>query len=97
MSTCPSCRSPEQAEHARAGSLEPTHAIVAPADLRPGVYTVAQAAQRLGISPRTARRLLRDDDFPVPTIRLGTRRVVSVAVLERFLDGPDEDEMGERL
>lgn len=96
MSTCPSCRSPEHVEHARVGSLEPTHTIAAPDQLRPGVYTIAQAATRLGVSARTARRLIAADDFPVPTIRLGTHRFVSVAVLERFLDGRGEDEMGER-
>ena len=70
------------------GSVQVPGTVQTPAsELRPGTYTIPEAAKRLRISSRTAYRLLRDGTFPVPTIDLRARRYVSIAVLERFLEG----------
>lgn len=49
--------------------------------------SVDRAAEILGISRSTAYELIRRDEFPVPVIRLGKRRVVSIVMLERLLAG----------
>lgn len=72
----------------KAGTLRDARSDV---DVCSGVYSLDQAARRLGFTYSTAWRRVKDGTFPVPVLRLGGRtRVVSVAVLERFLDGPGE-------
>lgn len=56
-----------------------------------GTYTIAQAAKRLGVSPNTAYRCIRDGTFPVLD-SLGQSPGCPFAVLERFLEGPVRDE-----
>jgi excisionase family DNA binding protein len=50
-----------------------------------GVYTVAEAATRLGIGRTLAYELIRSGAFPVPVIRLGRRIVVPRAALDALL------------
>ena len=57
-----------------------------------GVYTMAQAAQRLGITERHANRLAASGRFPVPTIKIGSRRRVTVVALESFLRGESDND-----
>lgn len=45
-----------------------------------------EAAQVLGIDPRTAYRLVARGDFPVPVLRVGTLLKVSRVQLERFIE-----------
>jgi predicted DNA-binding transcriptional regulator AlpA len=71
-------------------------------------YTVDEAAQALGISRGLAFDLIRQDEFPVPVIRLGTtsragttraprRIVVPRAPLDALLAGsPQRDRSGEQ-
>ena len=54
-------------------------------DLEVGVYSLAQAGKRLGISERRARELVAEGKFPVPTIKIGSRTRVAIAELEHFL------------
>ena len=49
--------------------------------------SVAEAAEMCGISERHLYELIRRDEFPVPTLRLGRRVVVPLAPLLRFLAG----------
>lgn len=56
-------------------------------ELTRGVYTVAEAAARLGVREETAHRWIREGTFPVPLLKVGARRRVSIAVLERYLEG----------
>lgn len=51
-----------------------------------GMYTLAEAAQRLGIRPRTALNWVNNGVFPVPVRRFGRNYRVVKAVLERFLE-----------
>ena len=53
---------------------------------RPLVCSVEAAAQALGIGRALAYRLIREQKFPVPVLKLGTRRlVVPLAPLEELL------------
>lgn len=53
----------------------------------PGVTDVKSAARRLGISKAHAYNLIRGGQFPVRTIRMGSRIVVPVAALDELLGG----------
>jgi excisionase family DNA binding protein len=55
--------------------------------LEKGTYSIAEAAVRLGVSARTARRLRLEGKFPVRVLKIGGRWKVLAAELERFLDG----------
>lgn len=46
--------------------------------------TLAEAAPRFGLSVGAARNKVADESFPVPTYKLGGRRVVDKAVIEEF-------------
>ena len=48
------------------------------------VYSVAEAAEVLGISESRMRQLARTDGFP--TIRVGKRLLISIKGLERWVD-----------
>lgn len=52
-----------------------------------GLYTFAQAADRLGIGLSQAYRLDNDGKFPVPVVTFGAVRKVRIAELEDFLRG----------
>lgn len=52
-----------------------------------GVYTVEQAAQRLGWSRATAYRRIADGSFPVPVIRRGRLTRVPCIPLDQLLAG----------
>lgn len=58
-----------------------------PEELEPGVLSLKQAGQRLGIAESTAYDLVKRGQFPVPVIKIGGRQRVLTAVLERFLNG----------
>lgn len=51
-----------------------------------GTYTVAEAAQRLGMGESTLYRLLEDEDCPIKHLRLGRRIFISRSVIERMLE-----------
>jgi excisionase family DNA binding protein len=51
--------------------------------------TLAQAAERAGISTRTIYRLDRDRALPFPVLTIGRSRKVPVAPFERWLAGGD--------
>lgn len=50
-------------------------------------YSVAEAAQRLGVSKGYAYELIKRGEFPAPVRTVGTRLVVVRADLERFIGG----------
>lgn len=52
-----------------------------------GLYTFAEASQRLGIGLAQAYRLDNDGKFPVPVLFVGAVRKVRVAELEHYLKG----------
>ena len=54
-----------------------------------GTYTVAQAAERLGIGRDLAYDLVRRDEFPSAVIKLGRRVLVVKAALDRLLSGQE--------
>ena len=54
-----------------------------------GTYSVAEAAERLGIGRDLAYDLIRQNSFPVATIRLGRRVVVVRSALDRLLSGQE--------
>jgi excisionase family DNA binding protein len=56
-------------------------------------YTIKEAAHLLGIGTRLAYELARDGQLPAR--RLGTRWVVPVAALERFLADVDRPSDGD--
>jgi predicted DNA-binding transcriptional regulator AlpA len=58
-------------------------------ELEPGVLSLKQAGQRLGIAESTAYDLVKRGQFPVPVIKIGGRNRVLKAVLDRFLAGED--------
>lgn len=58
-----------------------------PASLESGLYTMAQAGARLGVSERTARRWAATGEFPVHVHEIAGRYRVSVVALERWLAG----------
>lgn len=53
----------------------------------PDWLTIPQVAKRLGIHRSTASRLVAEGRFPMPTLLLGSKRVVSKRVYERYVDG----------
>ena len=55
--------------------------------IRAETVSLQEAAAILGTSPRHAYQLHRDRRFPVPTIRVGRRIVVSRRALQDLLDG----------
>ena len=61
--------------------------VFAADQLEPGVYSLKEAGQRLGIAESTAYDLVKRGQFPVPVIQIGGRNRVLKAVLERFLAG----------
>jgi excisionase family DNA binding protein len=60
-----------------------TTAIPGPA---PDLLTMSQAAERVGMHRDTLYRLARAGQFP-PALQIGSRWLVSVPRLERFLHG----------
>ena len=56
-------------------------------DTGPDWLTIPQVAKRLGIHRSTASRLVAEGRFPMPTLKVGSRVVVSKAVYERFVNG----------
>ncbi|WP_405591256.1 helix-turn-helix transcriptional regulator [Streptomyces sp. NBC_01092] len=52
----------------------------------PALVSLAQAARALGFSTATAYRLHRRDGFPVPVVKVGSRRRVRTADLVRLLE-----------
>lgn len=53
----------------------------------PDWLTMAEVARLLTIHPVTARRMVREGRFPLPTLKVGRKRVVSKVVYERFVNG----------
>lgn len=54
--------------------------------MKPETVSVPEAADRLGISRKTAYKLVKDDDFPAKCIRVGSKLRVVVADLDRLLE-----------
>jgi excisionase family DNA binding protein len=52
-----------------------------------GLYTLVEAAQRLGVGDAFAYQLAQAGEFPVPIVRLGRVKRVRVAELEAWLQG----------
>ena len=52
--------------------------------------TVKEAAQRIGISQKTAYTLVKKNEFPVRAVRVGSQIRVLVADLDKFLKGESE-------
>ena len=63
-------------------------------DLRPGVYSVAEAAARMGVTESAVHGYIRQGRFPCPRalLRIGGRWRVSVAALDAHLAGDHMDE-----
>jgi hypothetical protein len=57
--------------------------------VEPLTVPLGTAADMLGIGRSTAYDLARRDEFPVPVLKLGRRRVVSKKRLAAFIDGID--------
>lgn len=53
----------------------------------PRLISIEEAALRLDISKATAYRAIKDDTFPLPIIQIGGRLKVSLAALQRLLNG----------
>lgn len=53
----------------------------------PRTASVPDAGEALGISRATAYRLARSGDFPVRVLKIGKQLRVSIADLNRYLDG----------
>lgn len=53
--------------------------------------SVADAAPQLGMTPGSAMNALSRERFPVPTYRLGKRRVISKAVLKAYFDAKEAE------
>ncbi|MDA8257571.1 MAG: helix-turn-helix domain-containing protein [Betaproteobacteria bacterium] len=51
---------------------------------RPLFVSLAHACEALGLSLQTGRNLLCQGQFPVPTVKIGARRLVPLAELEAF-------------
>lgn len=47
-------------------------------------YTLDETAAKLGLSKQSAQNQVANETFPVPTYKLGRRRVVDKAVLAEF-------------
>lgn len=54
-------------------------------------YTLRETCIRLGVSYGAAVRQVRENRFPLPTMRVGTRIVVPRAPLDQFLSGTTPD------
>lgn len=78
----------------------PRHGVLDDVDLRPHLYpqrnpampttdrqmlTISEAARRLGVAPKTVRKLI--DSGHLPTIQPERRRYILAADLERFTSG----------
>jgi excisionase family DNA binding protein len=61
-----------------------------PKQLQPGLYTIAQAAARLGVVERTAHKWVQRGVFPVPVLKVGGTLRVRVNQLEAFVLGEGE-------
>jgi hypothetical protein len=57
--------------------------------LEKGTYSIAEAAQRLGMATAPAYSLKDSGGFPVRVLKIGGRYKVLVADLERSLDGQE--------
>lgn len=51
---------------------------------------IREAAERLGIHVVTARRLIREDRFPVPVRRVGNKQVVSLRRLVEHINSLEQ-------
>lgn len=49
--------------------------------------TLAEAAEKLGISASTIRRAIRENTLPFPTVQIRGRHYISRAVLDRYVNG----------
>ncbi len=57
------------------------------------LLTVPETASRIGVHPDTLYRLCRTGRFP-PAVHVGSKWLVSVPKLERFLHGDDHETGG---
>lgn len=53
----------------------------------PDWLPVNEVAKRLGIGRTTAWTMLKEGRFPLPTLRVGRKTVVSKVVYQRYLEG----------
>jgi excisionase family DNA binding protein len=64
---------------------------VAVAEVRPGTWSVREAARRLGIGKDLAYELIARRAYPfdgtIPVLRYGSKIRIPVAAVERHLDG----------
>ena len=58
--------------------------------MEPATYTLAEAAELLGIGESSAYRLAAQNEFPVPVLCIGRTKRVSRVALMKFIDGDIE-------
>ena len=58
----------------------------------PQAFTLAEAAQRLGIGRSTAYEVALRAEFPIPVLTIGRSKRVSRRQLEAFIEGTDTAE-----
>ena len=51
----------------------------------PATYSSAEAANLLGIAKSTLHKLIREDSFPTPVIRLGKRVLIPRQALDELI------------
>lgn len=51
------------------------------------LISLAEAAVLIGIAPKTARNWLAQGRFPIPTVRVGGKRLVRVSDVEEYVAG----------
>ncbi len=61
------------------------HDVITP--VSPRLYTLQEAAVLLGIRAKTARRMIAEDRFPVPAMKVGVRWYVRRNQLDAFIEG----------
>lgn len=59
---------------------------------RPATVDVPEGAAILGLSPWSLYRLIRQGQFPVPTLRVGGRVLILRRPFERMLNGESVDD-----
>jgi hypothetical protein len=55
------------------------------------LITPAQAGAAIGYAPQTTWNLLSDEEFPIPTVKRGKRKMVRVSDLVRYVDSLEPD------
>lgn len=58
-------------------------------EVQPLVVTLAEAASLLGVARASAYRMVREDRFPVRTVKVGGKIMVSRRRLEEYVDGDE--------